>query len=50
MSGIIEHKVLKTGLHCIIDNKGHVHVFSEEQYIHNTWWNKIKTSFLNKLW
>ena len=36
---IKEHKVLATGLHCIIDKKGRVHVYTEKEYEHLSWWD-----------
>ena len=32
---IKEHKVLPTGLHCLIDDKGHVHCVHRERVYHN---------------
>ena len=43
---IKEHKVLPTGLHTILDGKGRVHVFTEDEYLHITWWTKVKRKFL----
>ncbi len=46
---IKEHKILPTGLHCLIDDKGRVHVYTEEQYSKlmatNLWWKKIKLKY-----
>jgi hypothetical protein len=41
------HKVLPTptGLHSIIDNRGRVHIFTEEEYTHMTWWTKVKLKY-----
>lgn len=42
MVDIKEHKVLQTGLHCIIDKNNHVHVFTEDEFLHITWWSRVK--------
>jgi len=42
---VIQHKVLPTGLHCIIDNNGVVHVYTEKEYCHFEWWIKIKMKY-----
>jgi len=46
---IKEHKILPTGLHCLIDDKGHVHVYKEEQYNKlmtiNLWWKRMKSKY-----
>ncbi len=42
---IKEHKVLATGLHCITDKKGRVHVYTEKEYSLLTWWHKIKAKY-----
>ena len=41
----MQHKILQTGLHTIIDNKGRVHVYTEEEYTHLTWWEKTKIKY-----
>ena len=51
---IKEHKILSTGLHCLIDDKGRVEVYTEKEYntisILNSWWKKIgKNYFRNGL-
>jgi len=40
----MEHKIVN-GLHCIIDKRGRVNVYTEKEYIHLTWWNKIKIKY-----
>ena len=42
---IKEHKILPTGLHCLIDNKGHVSVYTEKEYAHLSWWQKQKLKY-----
>jgi len=42
---IMQHKVLSTGLHTILDDKGRVHVFTESEYTHLSWWKQIKIKF-----
>ena len=42
---IKEHKILPTGLHCLIDNKGHVSVYTEKEYAHLSWWQKKKLKY-----
>jgi len=42
---MMQHKVLPTGLHTIIDKKGRVHVYTEKEYTHLTWWSQIKIKF-----
>ena len=48
---IKEHIVLETGLHCLIDNKGRVEVYTEEEYntisILNLWWNRMKSKYFS---
>jgi len=39
------HKVLPTGLHSLIDNRGRVHIYTEEEYTHMTWWEKVKLKY-----
>ena len=41
----MKHKVLPTGLHSLIDNRGRVHIFTEEEYTHMTWWEKVKLKY-----
>lgn len=44
------HKVLPTGLHSLIDNRGRVHIYTEEEYTHMSWWEKVKLKYnLNNL-
>ncbi len=45
---IKKHKVLPTGLHTIMDAKGRVHVFTENEYLHITWWTRIKRKFFKR--
>ena len=44
-----EHKVLPTGLHCLIDDKGRVEVYTEKEYttvsILNSWWKRMKSKY-----
>lgn len=42
---IMEHKVLSTGLHTILDKQGRVHVFTESEYTHLSWWRKVKMKY-----
>ena len=46
---IKQHKVLSTGLHCLIDDKGRVEVYTEKEYttisILNPWWKRMKTKY-----
>ena len=35
------HKILATGLHCIINSKGRVYVFTEDEYQHLSWWQSV---------
>jgi len=39
------HKILQTGLHTIIDKKGRVHVYTEQEYTHLTWWDRVKLKY-----
>jgi hypothetical protein len=39
------HKVLPTGLHSLIDDRGRVHIFTEEEYTHMTWWTKVELKY-----
>jgi hypothetical protein len=39
------HKVLPTGLHSLIDKKGRVHIFTEKEYTHMSWWTKVKLKY-----
>jgi hypothetical protein len=41
----MEHKVLPTGVHCITDSKGVVHVYTESEYQHLEWWIKMKIKY-----
>jgi len=41
MKDIKKHKVVNKQ-HCIEDNKGKIHVFTEQEWEHITWWNKLK--------
>ncbi len=41
----MQHKILQTGLHAIIDKKGRVHVYTEKEYTHLTWWGRIKMKY-----
>jgi hypothetical protein len=45
---IKRHIVLPTGLHCIIDKKNHVHVFTEAEYLHITWWSRVKRKLFKR--
>ena len=45
---IKRHIVLPTGLHCIIDKKNHVHVFTEDEYLHTTWWSRVKRKLFKR--
>jgi hypothetical protein len=45
MSTKKEHKILQTGLHCIIDNKGRVEVYTEKEYTFKTWWKRMKSKY-----
>ena len=40
-----KHKILSTGLHCLIDNKGHVSVYTEKEYAHLSWWKRMKSKY-----
>jgi len=44
----MEHKVLPTGLHCIIDGK-RVSVYTEKEYQHLEWWKRVKINFNLKI-
>ena len=48
---IKEHKILETGLHCLIDNKGRVEVYTEKEYntisILNPWWKRMKSKYFS---
>lgn len=35
------HKIVNN-LHIITDKKGHVNVYTEEEYQQLSWWNKVK--------
>ena len=39
------HKVLPTGLHSLIDNRGRVHIYTEKEYEHLTWWQLVKLKY-----
>ncbi len=39
------HKVLPTGLHSLIDNKGRVYIYTEKEYTHMSWWKKVKINY-----
>ena len=41
----VQHKILSTGLHCLIDKKGHVSVYTEKEYAHLSWWQKQKLKY-----
>jgi len=41
----MKHKVLSTGVHCILDSDGRVHVYTENEYYHQEWWLKIKSKY-----
>ena len=41
----MRHKILKTGLHCIINSMGRVFVFTEEEYNHLKWWQLVKLKY-----
>jgi hypothetical protein len=41
----MKHIVLATGLHCITDKKGAVHVYTENEYTYLEWWIKIKIKY-----
>lgn len=45
MGKIIRHVVTETQLHCITDNTGHVHVYTQKEYNHLTWWELIKLKY-----
>ena len=51
MSTIKEHRVLETGLHCLIDDKGRVEVYTEKEYntisILNPWWKRMKSKYFS---
>ena len=48
---IKEHKILETGLHCLIDDKGRVEVYTEEEYetisIIEKLFHKVKSKYLS---
>ena len=48
MSTPLKHVVLATGLHCIIDNKGHVHVYTEKEYEHLSWWDYQRIKYFGQ--
>jgi hypothetical protein len=39
-----QHKILATGLHSITIN-GRVHIFTEKEYEHLTWWELVKLKY-----
>jgi hypothetical protein len=39
------HKVLPTGLHSLIDKNGRVHIYTEKEYTHMSWWKKVKLKY-----
>ena len=44
----MKHKVLETGIHCIINESGTVYVFTENEYNeyqHFTWWNLVRLRY-----
>lgn len=41
----MKHKVLPTGLHSLIDNRGRVHIYTEKEYTHMSWWKKVKLKY-----
>lgn len=46
---IKQHKILPTGLHCVINDKGRVEVYTEKEYTTMesliSWWEKIKLKY-----
>lgn len=46
---IKQHKILPTGLHCVINDKGRVEVYTEKEYATiealAPWWEKIKLKY-----
>ena len=42
---IQEHKILATGLHAITIND-RVHIYTEEEYQHLSWWKIVKMRYL----
>lgn len=49
MSTHVKHIVLPTGLHCLIDKKGRVEVYTEKEYAKiealTSWWKKMKSKY-----
>lgn len=43
----MKHKVLSTGLHCLIDKRGKVRVYTESEYQHECWWQRISEKLTN---
>lgn len=41
----MEHRILPTGLHCIQDSQGRVHVYTEQEFQHIEWWMRVKMRF-----
>lgn len=39
------HKILPSGLHAITDSKGRIHIYTEQEYQHITWWLKVKIKY-----
>jgi hypothetical protein len=40
------HKILPTGLHSITIGK-RVHIYTEKEYQHLTWWQLVKLKYFN---
>ena len=40
----MQHKIVN-GLHCIIDKRGRVNVYTEKEYTHLQWWKKIQIKY-----
>jgi hypothetical protein len=49
---IKQHKILATGLHCVINDKGRVEVYTEKEYAKiealTSWWEKMKRKYFNR--
>lgn len=39
-----QHKILPSGLHAITVN-GRVHIYTEKEYEHLTWWQMVKLRY-----
>jgi hypothetical protein len=39
----MNHKIIN-GLH-VIDVNGHIYVYTEKEYNHLTWWDKVKIKY-----